>query len=94
MEQKSGKKFQPFFGQFFLEVSVFTALTLFRRGHLVIKSGVTVYRMCAPVEVLPILHRNCTEEETVFWELFEDPISYAIKSAGFSMNYNNVAPLR
>jgi hypothetical protein len=28
MEQKSGKKIQPFFWQFFVEVSVFTALTV------------------------------------------------------------------
>ncbi len=40
---------------------------------------------CSPVEVVPRIHANCTEEIPVTingTDAFMDPISYVIKSAG------------
>jgi hypothetical protein len=52
------------------------------RGHLAIKAGGAGYAiMCAPVEVVPRLHRNCTEEIPALLngtEIFVDPISYCM----------------
>jgi hypothetical protein len=61
-------------------------ITIFRRGHLAIKAGGAVYvTRCAPVEVVPQSHKNCTEEIPALMngtEIFVDPISYVITSAG------------
>jgi hypothetical protein len=50
---------------------------------------------CAPVEVLPRLHKNCTEEIPVMvngMDAFVDSISSVIKSAGSPIQCNDVAP--
>ncbi len=52
---------------------------------------------CAPVEVVPHLHKNCTEEIPVMLngiEAFMDPISYVIKSAGSPVYSNDIGPPR
>jgi hypothetical protein len=52
---------------------------------------------CAPVEVLPRSHKNCTEEipSTLNGiEAFVDPISYVIKSVGSPVHCNDIAPPR
>jgi hypothetical protein len=58
----------------------YSLITIFGRGHLAIKAGGAVYvTRCAPVEVLPISLKNCTEEIPVTvngTEAFVDPISY------------------
>jgi hypothetical protein len=76
----------------------YSLITIFRRGHLAIKADGAVYVIqCAPVEVLPWSHKNCTEEIPVTvngTEAFVDPISYVIKSAGSSVHCNDVAPPR
>jgi hypothetical protein len=55
----------------------YSLITIFGRGHLVIKAGGVVYVMrWAPVEVLPRSHKNCTEEILVTvngMEAFVDP---------------------
>ncbi len=51
----------------------------------------------APVEVLPLLHKNCKEEIPVTLngtEAFVDPVSYVIKSARSPVNCNDIVPLR
>ncbi len=41
----------------------YSLITIFDRGHLAIKVGGAVYLIrCAPVEVVPRSHKNCTEE--------------------------------
>jgi hypothetical protein len=41
----------------------YSLITIFGCGHLAMKAGGAVYVMrCAPVEVLPRSHKNCTEE--------------------------------
>ncbi len=76
----------------------YSLITIFGRGHLAIKAGGAVYvTRCAPVEVLPRSHKNCTEEIPVTvngTEAFVDPISYVIKSAGSPIHRNDVAPPR
>ncbi len=52
---------------------------------------------CFPVEVVPRIHTNCTEEIPVTingTDAFVDPISYVIKSAGSPIHCNDVAPPR
>ncbi len=74
----------------------YSLITIFRRGHLAIKAGGAVYvTRCAPVEVLPWSHKNCTEEIPVTvngTDAFVDPISYIIESAGSPIHSNDVAP--
>jgi hypothetical protein len=74
----------------------YSLITIFGRGHLVIKAGGAVYvTRCSPVEVLPRSHKNCTEEIPVTvngTDAFVDPISYVIKSAGSPIHCNDVAP--
>jgi hypothetical protein len=76
----------------------YSLITIFGRGHLAIKAGGAVYvTRCSPVEVLPRLHKNCTEEIPVTvngTDAFVDPISYVIKSAGSPIHCNDVAPPR
>jgi hypothetical protein len=51
---------------------------------------------CAPLEVVPHSHKNCMEEIPVLsngMEVFVDPISYVIKSAGSPVHCNDIAPL-
>jgi hypothetical protein len=73
-------------------------ITIFRRGHLSIKTSGAVYvTRCSPVEVIPRSHGNCTEEIPVTvnrTDAFVDPISYVIKSAGSPIHCNDVAPPR
>ncbi len=73
----------------------YSLITIFRRGHLAIKAGGAVYvTRCAPVEVLPQSHRNCTEEIPIMvngTEAFMDPISYVIKIVGSPIHCNDVA---
>jgi hypothetical protein len=56
-----------------------------QEGAGLTKSGAVAYVMrCNPVEVLPRVSNNCTEEIPVTWNgtsLYGDPISYVIKSA-------------
>jgi hypothetical protein len=73
-------------------------IAICRWGDLVIKAGGAVYVIwCAPMQVVPRSHRNCTEEIPVLFnitELFVDPISYVITSASSPMHCNDVAPPR
>jgi hypothetical protein len=75
----------------------YSLITIFGRGHLAIKAGGAMYVMrCAPVKV-PRSHKNCTEEIPVMLnrtEVFVDPISYVIKSAGSPVHCNDIAPPR
>ncbi len=63
----------------------YSLLQVFGRGHVISKSGAVDYMTrCNPVEVLPRVSSNCTEEIPVTWNntsLYVDPISYVIKSA-------------
>jgi hypothetical protein len=76
----------------------YSLITIFGRGHLAIKARGAVYvTRCAPVEVLPHSHKNCTEEIPVTLngtEAFVDPISYVIKSAGSPVHCNDIVPPR
>jgi hypothetical protein len=76
----------------------YSLITIFGRGHLAIKAGGAMYvTRCSPVEVVPRSHRNCTEEIPVTvhgTDAYVDPISYMIKSAGFPIHCNDVAPPR
>ncbi len=76
--------------------NLYSLFTIFRRGHLAIKAGGAVYvTRCAPVEVQPRSHKNCTGEIPVTvdgTEAFIDPISYVIKSAGSPIHCNDVTP--
>jgi hypothetical protein len=41
----------------------YSLISIFGRGHLAIKAGGAVYMTrCSPVEVIPRIHSNCTEE--------------------------------
>jgi hypothetical protein len=64
----------------------YSLISIFGRGHLAIKAGVAVYvSKYSPVEVVPRIHSNCTEEILITingTDAFVDPISYVIKSAG------------
>jgi hypothetical protein len=72
--------------------------TIFGRGHLAIKAGGAMFiARCAPVEVIPRSHKNCKEEIPILsngTEVFVDPISYVIKSAGSPVHCNDIAPPR
>jgi hypothetical protein len=76
----------------------YSFITIFGRGHLAKKAEGAVYvTRCAPVEVLPWSHKNCTEEIPVTvngTEAFLDPISYVIKNAGSPVHCNDVTPPR
>ncbi len=76
----------------------YSLITIFGRGHLAIKAAGAVYvTRCSLVEVLPRLHKNCTEEIPVMvngTDTFVDPIGYVIKSAGSAIHCNDLAPLR
>jgi hypothetical protein len=76
----------------------YSLISIFGRGHLAINAGGAVYvTKCSPVEVVPRIHSNCTEEipDTVNGtDAFVDPISYVIKSAGSPIHCNDVAPPR
>jgi hypothetical protein len=76
----------------------YSLITIFGRGHLVIKAGGAVYvTRCSLVEVVPRSHGNCTEEIPVTvngTDAFVDPISYVVKSAGSPIHCNDVAPPR
>ncbi len=52
---------------------------------------------CNPVEALPRMSSNCTEEIPVTWNntsLNVDPISYVIKSAASPTRCNDIGPPR
>jgi hypothetical protein len=74
----------------------YSLITIFGRGHLAIKAGGAVYVMrCAPIEVVPRSHKNCTEEIPALssgMEVFVDLISYVIKTAGSPVHGNDIAP--
>jgi hypothetical protein len=76
----------------------YSLISIFGRGHLAIKAGGAVYvTKCSPVEVVPRIHSNCTEEIPVtvnVTDAFVDPISYVMKSAGSPIHCNDVAPPR
>ncbi len=80
------------------EDNPYSLISIFGRGHLAIKAGGAVYvTRCSPVEVIPRIHSNCTEEIPITingTEAFVDPISYVIKSAGSPIHCNDVAPPR
>jgi hypothetical protein len=65
--------------------SPYSLLQIFGRGHMIAKTGSLAYvTRCNPVEVLPWISSNCTEEILVKWTksiYFVDPISYIIKTA-------------
>jgi hypothetical protein len=70
--------------------NLYSLIMIFGRGHLAIKVGGAVYvTRCVPVEVIPRSHKNLTEEIPALsnrTEVFVDPISYVIKTAG-SLGY-------
>jgi hypothetical protein len=75
----------------------YSLITIFGRGHLAVKSGGTTYiTRCAQVEVISRSHKNCTEEIPVLnrKEMFMDPMSYIIKSAGSPVHCNDIATPR
>jgi hypothetical protein len=71
----------------------YSLLQVFGRGHVISKSGAVAYvTRCNPVEVLPRVSGNCTEEIPVTWNgtsLYVDPISYVIKSAASPTRCND-----
>ncbi len=73
-------------------------ITIFGRGHLAIKVCGAVYIIrCASEEVIPRSHKNCMEEIPALsngMEVFVNPISYVIKTAGSPVNCNDIAPPR
>ncbi len=76
----------------------YSLITIFGRGLVAIKAGRAMYMMrCAPVEVIPRSHKNCTAEIPALsngTEVFVDPISYeyVIKTAGSPVHCNNIGP--
>ncbi len=73
----------------------YSILQVFGRGHVIAKNRAVA--RCNPVEVLPRVSNNCTEEISVTWNgtsLYVDPISYVIKSAASPTRCNNNAPPR
>jgi hypothetical protein len=76
----------------------YSLISTFGQGHLAIKAGGALYvTRCSPVEVVPRTHPNCTEEIPVSingTDVFVDPISYVIKSAGSPIHCNDVATPR
>jgi hypothetical protein len=73
----------------------YSLLQVFRRGHVIVKNGAVAYvTRCNPVEVLPRVSNNCTEEIPLTWNgtsLYVDPISYVIKSAASPTRCNDIA---
>jgi hypothetical protein len=71
-------------------------VNVFGRGHLVTKSGATVYvTKCWPVSVTPRAVVNCTSEIPVTYNgsaVFVDPISYVIKLCASVVKCNDSAP--
>jgi hypothetical protein len=78
--------------------NLYTLIAIFERGPLAIKASGAIYvRRCSPAEMVPRYHKNCMEEIPVLLnvtEIFIDPISYVITSAGFLVHCNDVAPPR
>jgi hypothetical protein len=76
----------------------YSLLQIFRRGHVIAKSGSVAYMTrFNPVEVLPRISGNCTEEIPVTWRngsFFVDSISYVIKTAALPTRSNDIAPPR
>jgi hypothetical protein len=76
----------------------YSLLQVFGRGHVITKSLAMAYMMrCNPVDVLPQISLNCTEEIPVTWNntsLFVDPISYVMKSAASPTRCDDSAPPR
>jgi hypothetical protein len=76
----------------------YSLIMIFGRGHLAIKAGRAVYvTRCAPVEVIPWSHKNCTEEIPALsngMEVFANPIRFVIKTAGSPVHCNDIAPPR
>ena len=76
----------------------YSLLQVFGRGHTIAKSGAVAYvTRCQPVEVLPRVSSNCTEEIPVTWRnssLFVDPISFVLKTAASPTRCNDIAPPR
>jgi hypothetical protein len=76
----------------------YSLLQVFGRGHVITKNGAVAYvTRCNPVEVLPRVSNNCTEEIPITWNgtsLYVDPISYVIKSAASPTMCNDIAPPR
>jgi len=76
----------------------YSLLQVFGRGHIIAKSGAVAYvTRCRPVEVLPRMSSNCTEEIPVTWKnssFFVDPISFVLKTAASPTRCNDIAPPR
>ena len=76
----------------------YSLLQTFGRGHTIATSGAVAYvTQCNPVEVLPRVSGNCTEEIPVTWgnaSVFVDPISFVIKTAASPTRCNDIAPPR
>ncbi|OBQ32942.1 MAG: hypothetical protein AN484_27560, partial [Aphanizomenon flos-aquae WA102] len=76
----------------------YSLIQIFGRGHLIVKAGAAMYvTHCSPVDVLPRTGTNCTEEIPVRWnntDLYVDPISFVIQSAGTISRCNDIAPSR
>jgi hypothetical protein len=76
----------------------YSLITIFGRGHLAIKAGGAVYvTRCVPAEVIPCSHKNCSEgipALSIGTEVFVDPISNIIKTAGSPVHCNDITPPR
>ena len=76
----------------------YSLIQVFGRGHTVATSGAVAYvTRCNPVEVMPRVSGNCTEEIPVTWgnsSVFVDPISLVIKTAASPTRCNDIAPPR
>jgi hypothetical protein len=76
----------------------YSLVAVFWQGYFITKSrGVAYAIQYNPVEVVPRVNANCTEEIPVnlnSTSLFVDPISYAIKSAALPTQCNDIAPPR
>jgi hypothetical protein len=76
----------------------YSLLQVFGQGHVITKTRAVAYvTICNPMEVLPRVSPNCTEEIPVTWNgtsLYVDPISYVLKSAASPTRCNDIAPQR
>jgi hypothetical protein len=76
----------------------YSLMEVFGRGHLVTKSGGTVYiTKCWPVSVTPRVVKNCTMEITAVLngtDIFLDPISDIIKTHAVPVRCKDIAPPR
>jgi hypothetical protein len=74
--------------------NLYSLIHVFGRKHVITKCGAVSYvTRCNPMEVLPRLSSNCTEEIPVTWNntsLYVDPISYVIKSAASPTRCNDI----